>query len=186
MNSYHAYLLKTSRLGTFYRKYFLFPWLSSKLGCYPALDVGTGLGDLLDFLPLGSQGIDINQENVNYAKSLGRDVVLTSSVFPFSESTWRQVVSDQVLEHLMDPVSFLSEVRRVLIPGGIFIVGIPCYSGYLRDPDHKRFYDLNSLKILMHDNGFAFKSHHFFPFPFSFFGRFMRQQSLYAIFVSLN
>lgn len=183
MTDYHSYLLRKSLAGFAYRKYFLFPWLASKFTA-PTLDIGTGLGEFLDFLPIGSIGIDINPKNVDYACSLGRDVRLCSSTFPFPDSSWSQLVCDQVIEHLTDPNLFLSEVRRVLTPNGLFVVGLPCESGYRRDPDHKLFYNLSSLNTLMSKYSFVLQSYQYYPLPFRWSGKFFRQQSLYALFLS--
>ena len=44
---------------------------------------------------------------------------------PYADASFDVVVSDNVLEHLDDPVSVFREVRRVLRPGGVFLAKTP-------------------------------------------------------------
>jgi 2-polyprenyl-3-methyl-5-hydroxy-6-metoxy-1,4-benzoquinol methylase len=42
------------------------------------------------------------------------------------------VVSVEVVEHLYDPMSFVTRVREALAPGGVFVLTTP-YHGYLKN-----------------------------------------------------
>lgn len=44
---------------------------------------------------------------------------------PFDDGTFELVVCTQVLEHLLWPHSLLSELQRVLVPGGKLLVSVP-------------------------------------------------------------
>jgi SAM-dependent methyltransferase len=44
---------------------------------------------------------------------------------PYDDGAFDVVFSDNVLEHLRDPVATLCEVRRVLKPGGVFLAKTP-------------------------------------------------------------
>ena len=44
---------------------------------------------------------------------------------PYADASFDVVVSDNVLEHLDEPVAVFREVRRVLRPGGIFLAKTP-------------------------------------------------------------
>lgn len=60
------------------------------------------------------------------------------------------VVSVEVLEHVEEDGRFVSEVSRVLKPGGIFLMTTP--NGDFvqnRNPDHKRHYKLRELEALL-------------------------------------
>lgn len=184
MTDYHDYLLTKSAFGDFYRRHLLFPWLNSKLQNIPTLDVGTGLGDFLDFLPSGSQGVDINLRNVEYARSLGRQVSASSDTLPFSDDSWPQIICDQVLEHLKDPHLFILEIKRVLSTHGHLMIGVPCKAGFKRDKDHQVFYNKKSLTILMSSYNFKLESSFYYPVPYSFIGGVLRLQSLYLTFSS--
>lgn len=51
--------------------------------------------------------------------------VLDGPTLPYPDGTFDLVVSDNVLEHLEDPVQVFSEVARVLKPGGRFLSKTP-------------------------------------------------------------
>jgi ubiquinone/menaquinone biosynthesis C-methylase UbiE len=47
--------------------------------------------------------------------------ILTAERFPFSDASFDHCVSNYVAEHIENPLAHLSEVRRVLKPGGSYI-----------------------------------------------------------------
>jgi SAM-dependent methyltransferase len=51
--------------------------------------------------------------------------VMEGQRVPFGDRSFAVVISDYVLEHAGDPDPFLSEVYRVLIPGGWFFFRTP-------------------------------------------------------------
>ena len=51
--------------------------------------------------------------------------LLTSDIFPFEDESFDACVSNYVLEHVADPQAHLREVKRVLSPGGAYIVRTP-------------------------------------------------------------
>lgn len=76
---------------------------------------------------------------------------------PFKDSCLDLVVSFQVIEHIhpSQVVAYLCEIKRVLRPGGLFMVTTP--NRLLRllpfqkpwNPDHKKEYDANELRNLL-------------------------------------
>ncbi len=60
------------------------------------------------------------------------------------------VVSVEVLEHVEEDDRFVSEVSRVLRPGGVFLMTTP-NGDYVenRNPDHKRHYKFSQLAALL-------------------------------------
>lgn len=71
---------------------------------------------------------------------------------PLRDETFDLVVSSQVIEHIWREIDYLDEVRRVLSPGGIFIVATPNRALRLLpfqppiNPYHVREYNIHSLK----------------------------------------
>lgn len=68
-------------------------------------------------------GVELTKEYVNYAKGKGLDVRL--SLDEVKDSSCDLVFMFHVLEHIENPVEFLKEVKKKLIPGGTLIVEVP-------------------------------------------------------------
>ena len=67
---------------------------------------------------------------MDYAKKrLGLNVRYgTLDSFKFADETFDCILASHVIEHLIDPISTLQEIHRILRPGGIFIAMVPCVS----------------------------------------------------------
>jgi 2-polyprenyl-3-methyl-5-hydroxy-6-metoxy-1,4-benzoquinol methylase len=96
------------------------------------LDLGCGAGYGLDFLSRRSAsavGVDISSSALIFAKRSYKgnfEISLQdASSLGFRDDTFDIVVSFEVIEHLRRVQSYLSDVRRVLKPGGLFIVSTP-------------------------------------------------------------
>lgn len=178
---YYNFLSKRSRLALYYRRFYLYPFLSRFLSGR-VLDVGCGIGDFLKFYKQ-SVGVDINPWNIDYCKKRGLSTYLVKDGrYPFENGSFDGAIIDNVLEHLDDPLSTLTEIHRVLIPYGTMIVGVPGKKGYESDPDHKRFYDESSLKDFIIRFGFTWMQTLRMPFRFPGFNRFLSQYCIYGIF----
>jgi len=101
----------------------------SVLDC--ACGVGYGSYYLASRPPVTSvTGADLSAEAIKYANRRFQHAKLTYRTadalnMPFDDGSFDGVVSLETLEHLKTPDRFLSEVKRVLRPGGIFIVSVP-------------------------------------------------------------
>ncbi len=135
---YYRYLRQRSRLGLFYRRFWLYPHLNRHLSGH-ALDVGCGIGDFLSYRK-GTVGVDINPSTVEWCRSHGLDAqLMATDVLHFDDNIFDSAVLDNVLEHLSAPMPLLREIHRVLRPDGTLVVGVPGKRGYATDPDHKIF-----------------------------------------------
>jgi ubiquinone/menaquinone biosynthesis C-methylase UbiE len=97
----------------------------------PMLDAGCGTGLNLASLPRGSVGIDINPRNIALIRErLPEHVVVEGDIeaMPFADATFSTVVCTEVLEHVPYPARALSEIRRVLRPGGVLVGSVPARS----------------------------------------------------------
>lgn len=83
----------------------------------PTLEIGGGTGNLKAFLP------DIVATDIQFAPWL--DLVADAHHLPFAAASFRNLVLFDVLHHLERPRMFLSEVARVLRPGGRLVVCEP-------------------------------------------------------------
>lgn len=109
--------------------------------CMPAdksaaiLDVGCGYGSLLSALRSTGytdlHGVDISAEQVALARHLGFEQVSCEGALEFlggtANSTYDVVIAFDVIEHLSrtELFSIVNEIRRVLKPGGRFVVHVP-------------------------------------------------------------
>jgi 2-polyprenyl-3-methyl-5-hydroxy-6-metoxy-1,4-benzoquinol methylase len=108
------------------------------------LDVATGTGYGASILrKAGAQevvAVDREQRALDYAASrYGTDglrwVSGNALALPFQRE-FDAVVSFETIEHLKEPERFVQECRRVLKPGGVFIVSTPEYVGGPYVSDH--------------------------------------------------
>jgi SAM-dependent methyltransferase len=84
-------------------------------------------------------GIDISAEAIQYASGKYSNDHLEFRLIapveqrplPFSDESFDVVLSFQVIEHVRDVREYLSEIRRVLRPGGLFVVATPDRSSRL-------------------------------------------------------
>lgn len=87
------------------------------------LDIGAREGGLRAYLPsdVRYQGIDIAPEFA------GPDILIQdiSQGIPFADASFDNVFCIEVLEHVPNPFFTLSEIHRVLVPNGVFVLSVP-------------------------------------------------------------
>jgi SAM-dependent methyltransferase len=91
------------------------------------LEIGAGpSNDTSRFLSsLGRlSGLDVDP-SVRSNLYLADAFVLETDVYPFADACFDACVSNYVLEHIANPRSHLSEVRRILRPGGVYLFRTP-------------------------------------------------------------
>ena len=179
--AYFAYLKRRSRLALLYRRSFLYPRLCRHLKG-EALDVGCGMGDMLAFRPR-TVGVDVNPHAVAFCRQRGLNAVsMEPDRLPFDAARCDSATLDNVLEHLDEPRPLLSEIYRVLKPGGVLVVGVPGRRGYDWDADHKVFYDEAALRSTLQGAGFSTRSVFHVPWHSEVLSSRLRQYCLYASF----
>ena len=95
------------------------------------LDIGCGNGSFsAGFLGAGFKvtGIDMTGEQIVTARARGLDARvhdLSSGPLPFPDGSFEVAFAGEVIEHIVDTTAFLSEVRRVLTPGGCVVLTTP-------------------------------------------------------------
>lgn len=118
------------------------------------LEIGTGTGYGIDIVaPYASRFVTLDKYCAIDTGSLAPNVefvLATVPPLPFADATFDFVVSFQVIEHIKRDKLFISEVRRVLKPGGRFIVSTPNRPMSLtRNPWHVREYNPEELRELL-------------------------------------
>ena len=93
------------------------------------LDLGCGRGGVVELIWRDvkmAAGLDPDSPSLADHRAAGMPVVRgVGERMPFADESFDLIVCLWVLEHLQDPTATLSEVRRVLSPGGHFVFVTP-------------------------------------------------------------
>ncbi len=96
-----------------------------------ALEIGTGTGAMLRVLldrGCRAQGVEISAELIAESRRWFGDLPVrqvSGVALPFADTSFDLVVSFDVFEHIRDSDAHLREVRRVLRPGGSYLIQTP-------------------------------------------------------------
>lgn len=92
------------------------------------LDIGCGTSRIILDLP-NAVGMDILQNKLRWLKPQHNQLVRGScDRLPFADASFDCVINSEVIEHVPDVPEIMSEMWRVLKPGGTLILGTPDYS----------------------------------------------------------
>ena len=95
------------------------------------LDVGCGSSRIIGALPPGSVAVDVLLRKLRYARRFARPLVHASGfALPFADASFPCVLCSQVIEHVPKDSPILSELVRVLQPGGRLVLGTPDYANW--------------------------------------------------------
>jgi SAM-dependent methyltransferase len=148
----------------------LLPFLGARAG-ESVLDLGSGKGALCGRLSRGGVrmvGADPALASLAIAKrwvdGRGAFVEAAGEGLPFADGTFDRAISVCVLEHTRDDRRVLSEVRRVLKPGGTFALSVDTLdSPHVTEADRRhhvaeyrcnQLYDASRIRTLLAGEGF--------------------------------
>ncbi len=134
-------------------------FLRPKLGniCNSVLDIGAGNSPWKSFLgkDVNYIGLDTHASKDFNMKKNDEIIYYSGGIFPFSENRFNHALCIEVLEHIFDTETFLSEIFRCLAPNGKLILTVPWSARRHHLPyDYFRFTP-EALEQLFFDKGFA-------------------------------
>jgi SAM-dependent methyltransferase len=126
------------------------------------LDVGCGTGaNLLMLSKYGdAEGVDISEDALAFCRERGLDKVKLGAAegLSYDDGTFDLVTAFDVVEHIDDDLAGLSEMWRVLRPGGRVLLFVPTFMFLwgLQDEvsHHRRRYRLPELRRVLEQAGF--------------------------------
>jgi SAM-dependent methyltransferase len=95
------------------------------------LEIGSGRGTLLRHLlglGLAVRGVEVNADRIAESRRLHGELPVEKVDgvrLPFADGAFDTAISFDVFEHIRDTDGHLSEVRRVLVPGGRYLLQTP-------------------------------------------------------------
>jgi SAM-dependent methyltransferase len=91
------------------------------------LDIGCGSSRIVQSLPQ-AVGLDMQLRKLRWLRAPGRQLIQASLLrLPFPDGTFDAVICSEVIEHIPTDVINLSDMVRVLAPGGTLVLGTPDY-----------------------------------------------------------
>lgn len=133
------------------------------------LDIGCATGMLISHLQdqgWRTAGVEVCAPSAEYGiKERGVDIrICTLEQAEFPDNSFQVVHCSHLIEHLTDPASFVNEVKRILKPGGYFIVTTPNTAGFQTwlfkekwrsaIADHMCLFSVKNLRYLLSRYGF--------------------------------
>lgn len=127
----------------------LAPYLRGRI-----LDVGCGSKPYKDlFIFTEYIGIDIENPGHDHTNE-DIDLFYDGKVFPLADNSFDAVITNQVFEHVFNPQEFLSEIHRVLKPGGNLLLTVPFVWDEHEQPYDYARYSSFGIRHVLENNGF--------------------------------
>lgn len=95
------------------------------------LDIGCGSSRIVQSLPQ-AVGLDMQLRKLRWLRAPGRQLVQASLMdLPFPDEAFDCVICSEVIEHIPREDITLTDMVRVLAPGGILVLGTPDYGRWI-------------------------------------------------------
>jgi SAM-dependent methyltransferase len=138
------------------------------------LDIGTSTGTNLRLLKaLGFSnrcGLDLSDDAIRWCAEKGLGHVEQGDVcnLPFNDGEFHLVLATDIIEHVDDDMRAITEIRRVLAPGGTAIISVPAFQSLwgLQDEvaHHMRRYQKKALLDLIRRGGLVSQESFYFNY----------------------
>ncbi len=144
------------------------------------LEIGCGYGYLLDEARLFFDrrvGTEFSPQGAEIARTTGADVFVGGVEQIPPEAKFDCVVATQVIEHVYQPLPFVTQIAERTTPGGHIVLATPNIGGVLskfmgrrwpsfKAPEHVVYFDFQTLSALMRRAGLDDVRR--FPYPHAF------------------
>jgi 2-polyprenyl-3-methyl-5-hydroxy-6-metoxy-1,4-benzoquinol methylase len=144
----------------------------SNRGGVSALDVGCGVGEFMSILQavgFQTEGIDGSREQMDAVCSRGLRgrVGNLEEALPYPKESFGLVTCLELIEHIARAEALLSEIHRILLPGGCLLISTPNFSfinnrihyllgkGPLNEGIHVRYFTKGRFLELLRSSGFT-------------------------------
>ncbi|HQJ07270.1 MAG TPA: class I SAM-dependent methyltransferase [Spirochaetota bacterium] len=135
------------------------------------LDIGPGGGETLFLLKeKGAQtfALEINPQLINYLRNEG--YIVYNNINDVQDNFFDYIFMTMVLEHIQNPIEYLTVIKNKLRPNGIIRINVPYFFGTQRKifkrhwnaycPDeHFWFFSLDSLRLLLDKSNLKIQSY---------------------------
>jgi len=146
------------------------------------VDLGFGAGQLLERLPPGSLGLEVNPHLVEHARKAGLNAVLydTTAERPLVDvvppDTYQTLVLAHVAEHIEDSAAFIRRILQSCAALGIgrVVFVVPGAKGFRFDSTHRTFVNRRYLEEhgLMTFEEYALTHFRYFPGNVEWIGKY--------------
>jgi SAM-dependent methyltransferase len=149
-------------------------------GSTRVFDFGSGQGDLVQklhsMLPkaefvgaeLSESGVAISQQKVPEATFVVANIFEPPPALRSFAGWATHAICSEVLEHVDDPVGFLTLVQEYLAPGAQLIVTVPGgpMSAFDREIGHRQHFNRRKIRLLLERAGYSVQRIYLAGFPF--------------------
>lgn len=183
---YNKVNFKENNRNIIFERRFCF-WVHRRFFRKPGIlcDVGSGTGNnSIAFKKLGYEVHAFDFDDI-YFKRLNingidtKKIDLNSQKLPFKKSYLDYIFAKSIIEHLSEPLNFLSEANKCLKIGGRIFILTPnwkeYYKNFFDDPTHKSPFTIISLRKALLMSGFKIiniRRFRNFPYIWKFFRNF--------------
>ena len=122
------------------------------------LDVGCGTKPYEKYFNC-SEYVGLEIETTLNKELKNADYFYDGKTFPFKNEEFDSIVTNQVLEHVFNPVEFLAEINRVLKKDGKLLLTVPFVWDEHEQPYDYARYSSFGLKSLLEKHGFKIINH---------------------------
>jgi len=121
------------------------------------LDIGAGNAPWKSFLPDDVKYVGLDIENASEFNMRENDEIIyySGGIFPFTDNTFSNALCVEVLEHVFDTETILSEIYRCLEPNGKIILTVPWSARRHHLPNDYFRFTPEALELLFTNKGFV-------------------------------